>query len=430
MGRPIGSGAKNLPACPDPAHAGSRVALNGRYGRAPHQRQRFRCFPEDAGAHNFAGALAHQVVAPGEVCGHCEQAIAPYQGQLVPRTFEVPVSEIAQALVLVGQGMSYTEVGRRCRQRLGRNLSRHTLAQMVASWVEAFTPVVAARHAVTEWPTRVILDSTSFTGNLPGGGRGKIFWVYAVCAWDTTTKRSWVVSLVPRPTEDAETWAQFLVTRPNQPEAVVSDKAKVFEAAFPEAWPSTVWRLCRWHLRHGDKALNYQLRFAGIDLNVEHPITSRAERAFWDLEHWEDFRAAVEEHGTVDLSVWAANQDAWLRAEFAAQLRGRPYSTGAAENALAVVRETIEDRAFCYRNLARTELMLELLRLRLNAVDDELTYAHDIREFLRQGGRPAPALSLRDKVGHPSLRPLSDAEKFAKRKAEREAKQAQATPSA
>lgn len=420
MGRTVGSGAKNLPQCPDQSHPGSRVALNGRYGKAPHQRQRFRCFPAgDGEPHNFAGVLSHQVVQAGAVCEHCEQSLSPHQGHLIPRTFGVPVNEIAQALVLVGRGMSYTEVGQRFRARQGRGATSHTLAQMVANWVETFTPVVSARWAVTRWPERVVIDSTSFTGNLPGGGRGKIFWVYAMCAWDTTTKRSSVVALVPRPVEDGDTWEEFLITRPNQPQMVVADKSTSFEAAINRAWPDTTWRLCRWHLRRGQGALSYQLRFAGIDLSPDHPITLAAERAFWDAPRWQLFRDAVESYGTSNLRTWATNQDARLRAEFAANLRGRPYSSGAAEAVLARVRDSIEHRAFCYRNQARTELMLELLRLRINAVDDELTYAHDIREFLSTGGRPNPALTLRDPLGSPSLRPPPEAVRFATRAAKK-----------
>ena len=54
MARPLGSGARGLPRCPDPAHAGGRVTLNGRYG-AHHPRQRYRCYPPQGAAHTFTG---------------------------------------------------------------------------------------------------------------------------------------------------------------------------------------------------------------------------------------------------------------------------------------------------------------------------------------------------------------------------------------
>jgi hypothetical protein len=49
--------------------------------------------------------------------------------------------------------------------------------------------------------------------------------------------------------------------------------------------------------------------------------------------------------------------------------------------------------------------MLELVRLRLNRVDDEVAYAHDIRAYLEAGGTLAPALSVKNPAGKPSLRP-------------------------
>ena len=36
-------------ACPRPEHAGSRVHLDGTYGRPGHRRQRYKCFPAGAG---------------------------------------------------------------------------------------------------------------------------------------------------------------------------------------------------------------------------------------------------------------------------------------------------------------------------------------------------------------------------------------------
>ena len=144
MARPLGSGARGLPRCPDPAHAGGRVTLNGRYG-AHHPRQRYRCYPPQGAAHTFTGTLVHQVVGPGEACEHCERLLASHEGLTVARKFEVPVQEVARALVLVGRGVSYTEAGRRCRVRVGRAVTEHGLAQMVAGWVEVFTPVVTAR---------------------------------------------------------------------------------------------------------------------------------------------------------------------------------------------------------------------------------------------------------------------------------------------
>lgn len=64
-------------------------------------------------------------------------------------------------------------------------------------------------------------------------------------------------------------------------------------------------------------------------------------------------------------------------------------------------------RAPCYKNLERTALMLQLVRLRLNHVDDETLKAKYIRAFLQNGAKLAPSLSLRDPLRRFSLGPRS-----------------------
>ena len=400
MARPLGSGARGLPRCPDPAHAGGRVTLNGRYG-AHHPRQRYRCYPPQGDAHTFTGTLVHQVVGPGEACEHCERLLASHEGLTVARKFEVPVQEVARALVLVGRGVSYTEAGRRCRVRVGRAVTEHGLAQMVAGWVEVFTPVVTARWDEPSWPDTVVLDSTWFTGNLPGGGRGRIFYVLVAYGYDAGRRNGRVLSLSPVTRGNGAAWQSLMASKSGQPHLLVSDKDTGLQAAVPQAWPTTVWRLCRWHLR---KNLGEELRAAGIDLSPGHPVTSRAAHAFDDLANWRDFRRAVSRRGTSDLRAWVADQDPYLVAEFAAGPLTPLLTAGAADVVLRQVRATIARRAFCYRNQPRTALMLDLMRLRLNHVDDETTYAHDIRAYLDAGGQLGRVLALRDPAGRPSLR--------------------------
>jgi hypothetical protein len=69
------------------------------------------------------------------------------------------------------------------------------------------------------------------------------------------------------------------------------------------------------------------------------------------------------------------------------------------------VRQLIGNRAFCFRNAERTNRLLELARLRLNKVDDVGHYAAEIRKYLEAGGRLTPQLTVKDKLGRPSLRP-------------------------
>jgi hypothetical protein len=80
-------------------------------------------------------------------------------------------------------------------------------------------------------------------------------------------------------------------------------------------------------------------------------------------------------------------------------------SNGSAEAAIREVRDVLERRAFCFRNAERTNRLLELVRLRLNKVDDVCHYAAKIRQNPEAGGRLTPQLTVKDTWGQPSLRP-------------------------
>jgi hypothetical protein len=65
------------------------------------------------------------------------------------------------------------------------------------------------------------------------------------------------------------------------------------------------------------------------------------------------------------------------------------YATGAVEDVIAVVRQHLERRAWCFRNLARMNLLLGLMRLTINHHDDAGHYAAAIKaHLLRHGGEP------------------------------------------
>ncbi len=128
----MGSGSKVTEVCPE--HPGSRVVRCGTYGRAGERRQRFLCEPADGSAkHRFAGPAPRLVAAAG-ICFACGNPVAPHEGPRAPGRYRFPVVEAAEALVMVGQGVSYTEAANRVRQRLDR-----AIAPAVAKvWPEAF----------------------------------------------------------------------------------------------------------------------------------------------------------------------------------------------------------------------------------------------------------------------------------------------------
>ncbi len=394
MARPLGSKANNLPVCP--RHASGRVTLNGHYGGV-RRRQRYRCFPGGRVVpHNFSGPLTHIVLETGATCDHCEQPLQPHQGPHTARHYDFPVQEVARALILVGRGSTYTEAARRCGMRWGGSASG---AQVVLNWVEVFTPVVAARWAVTNWPETVVLDATPYWANLPGPRYGIAFYVMAVCGYEPGAA-SQVLALHPVARENKATWSALLRSKPGIPRLVVSDEGRAQLPAIPNVWSTTSLRLCRWHLKRN---LSKQLDNAKVD--ALHPVRLKSETALDDLGSWRKFCATALKFDDLGLRIWIENHDEVLRAEFHAGALPAHYSNATVERALREVKEVIGERAFCLRNARRTALMLELVRLRLNHTDDELTYSHDIRAYLGAGGALTKQMTIRDRKGNPSLRP-------------------------
>jgi len=81
MARTLGTRANHVPACS--TKPASDVIRNGRYGSAGAQRQRRRCRPIGAPAHNFVGPMARLVLEQDESCEACEQRLSPFQGPSV-----------------------------------------------------------------------------------------------------------------------------------------------------------------------------------------------------------------------------------------------------------------------------------------------------------------------------------------------------------
>jgi len=294
--------------------------------------------------------------------------------------------------VLVGQGASYTEAAQRCGIRWAEVASG---PQVVLDWVEVFTPVVSARWTVETWPETVVMDATPYWANLPGPRFGIAFYVMAICGYEPGGS-SQVPALHPVAKENKATWTALLRSKPGTTRLAVSDEGRSQLPAIPNAWPTTTLRFCRWHLKKN-------LTEAKID--ELHPVRLNAETAVDDLGSWRKFYVAARRLGDSELINWIDNHDDYLRAEFTAGDLPEHYSNGTAERALNEVRAVIGDRAFCLRNARRTALMLELVRLRLNHADDELTYSHDIRAHLEAGGALTKQMTIRDRKGHPSLRP-------------------------
>ena len=397
MGRPVGSGAQGLEPCPE--HAGARVVKNGLYGTPPHRRQRYRCYPKDgSSSHVFAGATPRLTIDAGS-CEHCENSVAGHQGPRLAKTYCFPVVQAAEALVMVGQGVSYTETAERVRVRNRRGQVIRG-SQMVGNWVEILGPVVTAEHAETSWPETVVLDHTWFmVTNHRTGTRSLAFCVLGAYGYPAGSSRGRTWALAASPRSRKANWTRLLRSLPGQPSLVITDGDRSLTAAVRAAWPTAFHKLCEHHLRTtAKKHLHHYGRTRYGD-----PMMTLLNDAFRSQQGWNDFTAAAR---GAQLQAWIQSVDAQVSAQVA-QRASLPqhHSTGALDEALAKVREFAEPRAFSYRNAERTTRMLQLVRSRLNRTDDPTLYAASIRAHLdANSGQLSQQGAINDRRGRPSLR--------------------------
>lgn len=398
MGRPqglVGSMRAGVPGCP--THPGSSVVLNGTYGKLT-KRQRFLCRPLDGSApHKFSFEVP-RMVAAGSHCDHCENRVTRHLGPTAARRYEFPVTQAAEALVLVGQGVSYTETAARLRAKSRRG-AVELGGQLIANWVEVLGPVVAAEHAETVWPETVVLDATWFmVTNTSTGTTSQAFSLLAAHGYESGENRGRVLGLHVNPSRTTVAWETFLRSRPGRPRLVICDDDVAIVNAARNVW-GKVPHLCEYHLR--SSVLKPMAKY-GL---TAHGSTEMAllNEAFRSTAGWRDFSSGTR---GIEVLDWIRRHDWWLTR----QVRRRPYipahySIGALEASIQQVREFMEPRAFCYRNATRTNRMLELVRLRINRVDDPLGYARSIRQHLDDtGGKLTAQGTIRDPRGHPSLR--------------------------
>jgi hypothetical protein len=84
-----------------PEHAGSRVKLDGTYGKPGHRRQRYKCTPRRGKSHVFTELLPREE-AWHEDCEQCERHLERREGPKAPRNYHFVTRGIAEALVAVG----------------------------------------------------------------------------------------------------------------------------------------------------------------------------------------------------------------------------------------------------------------------------------------------------------------------------------------
>jgi hypothetical protein len=410
-------------------HPDSKVWFDGTYGRGERRRQRYKCLPrEDARSHVFTEALPRTIDVDRE-CWECERPLAAHEGPPAPRAFEYTVREIAEALILVGRGMTYRGAGREVRalgsrRRRRRSDCRHPRREdgrTVAAWVELFAPAVFEAQRPKAWPPVVALDAKPFkvggrrnaAGDLVPGG-SPAFQVFAAMGYESYEAPVQLVGLQSFPgfenRQGRPYWVEFLRSLDAQldgtPRQFVCDADPDIEAAIREVWPlgsegAPEVFLCHHHLHDG---LLSKLKDA--HLAEDDPLYTAAREAFKNRECWDTFEREAQEHRPRigPLSTWLRSYG--NRAAYQVAHRGgRVTDTTAVERYLADVRALFGLRRAALRNRRRLDCLLMLMMLQQRQPASRSVYAHIIREQLVANGGHAPTRrELAARNGQRSLR--------------------------
>lgn len=375
-------------------HELSRVVRDGIQRHGGREKQRWRCTLPDGSFHRFLGAMSRTRTVDG-TCLECENHLHAHQGPQAPAEFEYLVREIAEALVLLGQGQTYTDVAKRVRARanIGKTNRWHDVVngQTVADWMADFVPVVAARHAPTKWPAVIVLDSTSFYWTDPATGKSlMLFAILAAYGYDKEGKNGKLWKVNAGPSAGIDAWAEFLGSLDGKPESIVCDQDTSIKGGVEKHWGE--WAAvhlvhhCEYHL--GELA---RKRFESDKLEPRDPIRLLFRTALQSREGWDEFEAEVRSRPKLqNTNNWVERNCIWLRGQTQGRSRIPPiYANGAVEQPLREFRKDLRPRAFMFRNRGRLNHLLELMRLATLRVDNPADYALDIRTYLDENnGRP------------------------------------------
>jgi hypothetical protein len=371
------------------------VLRDGIQRKGGRERQRWRCVLEDGTFHRFIGPLG-RTRTDEPFCETCDNPIAPSEGPASMWRSEFLVREVAATLVAVGRGATYTDAARRVRGSARpyagtrRKPSTVESGQTVANWLADFGPAVIDRRAEEEWPECLVLDSTEFIYTDPRTGvRSQLFAILAAWGYtDDGQARLWKLAASPR--DDGPAWQAFLASLPGRPRSVVCDRDYAIVGAVQQHWGKGATgvpiHLCEHHLyAKGREAL----RRDGAH-RFGHDLGTLLAEAFATPEGWAAFASAADPATYPHTAKWARHWDARMRRQTARRhTLPAHYATGAVEDAIATVRQHIERRAWCFRNLARMNLLLGLMRLAINHHDDTSRYAAAIKaHLLLHGGQP------------------------------------------
>ena len=379
---------------------GGRVVRDGIQRKGGRERQRWRCISVNGSYHRFLGVLS-RTRATDETCVECENHIAPHQGPAAPAASEYLVREIAGALVGIGRGATYKDAARRVRARanIGKLGPWHdvTNVQTVAEWMADFAPVVAARHATTEWPAVLVLDSTPFRWTDPLTRKiMPLYWILAAYGYDKDGRNGRLWRLEATPASGVTAWTKFLASLQGRPDSIVCDSDNTIRAGVDKHWGKgaavNLVHLCEHHLGAN---VRDALKSDGVPSGDQ--IHHLLQGAFTSPEIWDPFTAEVRRRPGLQLTnKWLSRVEVWVGTQIRVRHQIPPiYSNGAVEVALLDIRQTIAPRAFTFRNRGRLNQLLELIRLSHLRVDNATDYATDLRTHLLGHNGP-PVRTYRD----------------------------------
>src|SRR5680860_606644 len=410
--------------CPDPGHAGSKVKLDGTYGKPGHRRQRYKCRPKAGKPHVFTELLPREESWHG-ACDHCERQVDRREGPKAPRHYQFVARAIAEALQAVGSGDSYMRAARVARDRAHRfrydsetgEVRESAHGQLVADWVELFAPVVFAPHRPTSWPAHgsLLLDHIPFRIRAQDeGGRGipggtVAFDVFCAVGYRTGKPRLWHAEAFS--TAHHANWSAFLASLQGEPPRVVCDGHRGMMQAIEQRWPGVELHQCEWHLQHALRRLLRKELRKDDDPELKD-LYERAEGALAGPSFWGPFTAVAGEVGNESLERWIAVNGPTIEAQFARRPppskrpAEMPLTTSALDQLTRPIAAALYPRRYALKNRERLNRLLLLMVLHINGDDDVQAFSKTIRAWLeRNDGRPTGRRrSIADPVGSPSLR--------------------------
>ncbi len=410
--------------CPRAEHAGSRIKLDGTYGKPGHRRQRYRCSPNGGKPHVFTELLPREESWHGS-CDHCERTVERREGPKAPRHYQFVARGIAEALGAVGAGATYMQASRVARDRARRfrfdletgEIRESDHGQLLGDWVELFAPVVFESHRPSAWPAEgsLLLDHLPFRIRaLDANGKpipaGRVaFDVFCAVGYRAGKPRLWHTEAFA--SAHPANWSAFLGALPGEPKRVVCDAHRGMLQAIERRWPQAELHQCEWHLQHAlERLLAKEAR--GDPGEELQELRARAEGALAGPSFWHAFVRAARAAENESLDRWIAVNGPTIEAQFARRLApsrrpaDMPLTTAALEQLTRSISAALYPRRYALKNRERLNRLLMLMQLHVNGEDDVQRYAKTIRAWLESnGGRPAGRRrAITDSAGSPSLR--------------------------